>query len=131
MVKISRYKKQTGVTPKAPNTYSQIRFNPSDYSRASDAIGQLGSTSLQVGMDLLQQQESNKSRKAEQLSNQEMKMLETLEKQKTDFDVLKIKMDRANLLHEKMDFAINGTADTPGLNSWASDYLNNPDYLLQ
>jgi hypothetical protein len=128
MVKILRYNKQTGVTPKAPNTYSQTRFNPSDFSRASDAIGQLGKQAASTGLDLFSQQESNKSKKAEQLSNQDMKMLETLEKQKTTMDVFQLKMDRANTLHEKMDFALNGTAEEPGLTTYANDYTHDQDY---
>ena len=32
MVKIKKYKAQTGVTPK-PNTLSGIRYNPTDFSR--------------------------------------------------------------------------------------------------
>jgi len=128
MVKILRYNKQTGVTPKAPNTYSQTRFNPSDFSRASDAIGQVGKQVTSTGLDLFSQQELNKSKKAEQLSNQDMKMLETLEKQKTTMDVFQLKMDRANTLHEKMDFALNGTAEEPGLTTFANDYMHNQDY---
>ena len=113
MVKILRYSKQTGVTNKSPNTYSQTRFNPSDFSRASDAIGQVGKQVASTGLDLFQQQESNKAKKAEQLSNQDMKMLDTLEQQKTTLDVFQLKMDRQNSLHEKMDFTFNGTKDSP------------------
>ena len=128
MVKILRYSKQTGVTNKAPNTYSQTRFNPSDFSRASDAIGQVGKQVASTGLDLFQQQESNKAKKAEQLSNQDMKMLDTLEKQKTTMDVFQLKMDRQNSLHEKMDFTFNGTKEKPGLTSNAHDFTVGQDY---
>ena len=128
MVKILRYNKQTGVTPKSPNTYNQTRFNPSDFSRASDAIGQVGNKVASTGLELLNQQESIKSKKAAIKSDQDMKMLETLEKQKTTMDVFQLKMDRANTLHEKMDFALNGTAEEPGLTTFANDYTHNQDY---
>ena len=128
MVKILRYNKQTGVTPKSPNTYNQTRFNPSDFSRASDAIGQVGNKVASTGLELLNQQESIKSKKAAIKSDQDMKMLETLEKQKTTMDVFQLKMDRANTLHEKMDFALNGTAEEPGLTTFANDYTHDQDY---
>ena len=54
MVKIQRYKKQTALTTKPANTLSGLRYNPADCSRASDAIGQVGKSATQVGMNLLQ-----------------------------------------------------------------------------
>ena len=79
MVKIQRYKPQTKATNRSPNSFSGIRYNPSDFSRASDAIAQFGKTTQNVGLNLLQQDESNKARAAEVKSNQDLQMLETLE----------------------------------------------------
>ena len=93
MVKIQRYKPQTGATNRPPNAFSGIRYNPSDFSRASDAIAQFGKTAQNVGLNLLQQDESNKARAAEVKSNQDLKMLETLEKQKNDLMVQQIIQD--------------------------------------
>tara|TARA_R100001082_G_scaffold111080_2_gene93237 strand:- start:3898 stop:6342 length:2445 start_codon:yes stop_codon:yes gene_type:complete len=128
MVKIKRYRKQTAATNKAPNTYSGIQYNPSDFSRASDAIARFGKTTQNVGLNLLEQKENNKAKMDQLKTDQELKMLETLEKQQTDMDVFQLKIDRENLLHEKMSFALSGTEDNPGLNSIANDYINNPDY---
>lgn len=128
MVKIQRYKPLTKATNRSPNSFSNIRYNPSDFSRASDAIAKFGQTAQNVGLNLLQQDESNKARAAEVKSNQDLKMLETLEKQKNDLAVLDIKNARTTKMHLNMDLAFNGTADNPGLKKLSFDYMNNPDW---
>jgi hypothetical protein len=128
MVKIRRFKRQTAATTKAPNTFSGIRYNPTDFSRASDAIAKFGQTTQNVGLNLLQQEESNKARLAEVKSSQDLKMYETLEKQKTDLEVLKLKNARTTKMHLYMDIAFNGTVDEPGLKKIAMDFTHDPDW---
>ena len=128
MVKIRRFKRQTAATTKAPNTFSGIRYNPTDFSRASDAIAKFGQTTQNVGLNLLQQEESNKARLAEVKSSQDLKMYETLEKQKTDLEVLKLKNERTTKMHLNMDLAFNGTKDEPGLKKIAMDFTHDPDW---
>ena len=141
MVKIARYKKQTGVTKQAPNTLSGLRYNPADFSRASDAIGQVGKSATQVGMNLLQQDEENKMKLLQQKeenklkkmgieSEQEIKLIATLDKQANDFFAIKTKLDRSNKLSKAIDEGMNGIGDAlEGLNAKKQKYQNSPDYL--
>ena len=128
MVKIKRYRGQTGVTPK-PNTLSGIQYNPTDFSRAADAIGRVGQTTQNVGANLFQQQESNKSRQAQLESDQEIKLIQTLDNQANDFLALKEKMDRSNKLNKAMDLALNGDGKMMGLNGVRKEFMTSPDYM--
>lgn len=128
MVKIKKYTPQTGVTPK-PNTLSGIRYNPADSSRAFDALARVGQTTANVGLNLLQQEESNKARANELESKQELELIETLDNQANTFFAIKTKMDRSNKLNKAMDLALNGKDNMMGLNGIKKEFQTSPDYL--
>ena len=128
MVKIKKYKAQTGVTPK-PNTLSGIRYNPTDFSRGFDALARVGQTTSNVGLNLLQQQETNKARKAQMESDQELQLIKTLDNQANDFYAIKTKLDRSNKLTTAMDLALNGNGNMMGLNGIKKEFQTTADYL--
>lgn len=128
MVKIKKYTPTTGVTPK-PNTLSGIRYNPADSSRGFDALARVGQTTANVGMNLLQQEESNKARANELESKQELELIETLDNQANTFFAIKTKMDRSNKLNKAMDLALNGNGNMMGLNGIKKEFQTSPDYL--
>ena len=128
MVKIKKYKAQTGVTPK-PNTLSGIRYNPTDFSRGFDALARVGQTTSNVGLNLLQQQETNKARKAQMESDQELQLIKTLDNQANDFYAIKTKLDRSNKLTTAMDLALNGNGNMMGLNGIKKEFQTSADYL--
>ena len=128
MVKIKKYKAQTGVTPK-PNTLSGIRYNPTDFSRGFDALARVGQTTSNVGLNLLQQQETNKARKAQMESDQELQLIKTLDNQANDFYAIKTKLDRSNKLATAMDLALNGNGNMMGLNGIKKEFQTTADYL--
>ena len=128
MVKIEKYRPTTGVTPK-PNTLSGIRYNPADSSRAFDALARVGQTTANVGLNLLQQEESNKARANELESKQELELIETLDNQANTFFAIKTKMDRSNKLNKAMDLALNGKDNMMGLNGIKKEFQTSPDYL--
>ena len=127
MVKIKKYKPTTGVISK-PNTLSGVQYNPADFSRGADAIAKFGQTASAVGMNLFEQAESNKIRKKELESQQELELIKTLDSQANDFLAIKTKIDRSNKLNEALDLAYNGDGKMTGLNSIKKEFITSPDY---
>lgn len=128
MVKIRKYRSQKGVNRGQAQEFSQLRVNPNDFSQVTDALNKVGSTGLDVGLNLFSQQEKNDAIAYEEKKRQDLKLYEQVEKNEVDFYTRKLKLDRSNSLTENMNFAMDGNEQNPGLNDLILQYSTGQDY---
>tara|TARA_R100001460_G_scaffold40472_3_gene75614 strand:- start:6810 stop:9197 length:2388 start_codon:yes stop_codon:yes gene_type:complete len=128
VVKIRKYRSQKGVNRGQAQEFSQLRVNPNDFSQVTDALNKVGSTGLDVGLNLFSQQEKNDAIAYEEKKRQDLKLYEQVEKNEVDFYTRKLKLDRSNSLTENMNFAMDGNEQNPGLNDLILQYSTGQDY---
>tara|TARA_R100000700_G_scaffold40687_1_gene57210 strand:- start:2073 stop:4496 length:2424 start_codon:yes stop_codon:yes gene_type:complete len=128
VVKIRKYRSQKGVNKSQAQEFSQLRVNPNDFSQVTDALNKVGSTGLDVGLNLFSQQEKNDAIAYEEKKRQDLKLYEQVEKNEVDFYTRKLKLDRSNSLTENMNFAMDGNEQNPGLNDLILQYSTGQDY---